>query len=93
MPQSDKFINPTVLLFTGADCAPCKAVKPTVKTAAIRHNWTFVEVPVEDEPSETLVKQYGVTSVPVMILRDDTGVLDHRAQGMPAILGALKQIQ
>lgn len=87
----DQFLNPRVILFTGEGCAPCAAIKPKVKQFAEAHVFEFRELPVAEHAE--LAQQHRVSSVPTLLVQDDTGFLNVRAQGMPAILGALRNFK
>lgn len=68
----------TIAMFSSSWCSPCKTLKPIVSKLAEEQgdNLKVVVIDVDDAP--TLCKEYGVMSIPKLILfRDGMEVREH----------------
>lgn len=66
-----------VLVFTSSDCANCKKVRSALKDLHV----AFREVTWELEPG--LFEAIGVESVPLVVVRDDSGATVGQLSGKP----------
>lgn len=68
--------DPTVVMFTGSWCAPCKRMKPDMEflANAFDGDVRFVEADIED--CEVTASDLGVRSVPTLVLFNDGMVRD-----------------
>lgn len=68
------------LKFYATWCAPCKSLSTIIEGAADRITIPIEEVDIDNNMD--LAIQYGVRSVPVLVLLDDTGVEIKRHNGV-----------
>ena len=71
----------TVKKFGAEWCGPCRMLKPVLEQLKEEFNGkaTFIEYDVDNSPNEA--QQYGVTSIPLVIVEKD-GVVIERFQGL-----------
>ena len=60
-----KSASGVVALFYGANCAPCKALKPKLRTACEDLNLQLHEFDIKDEME--IVKSLGIRAVPTVV--------------------------
>lgn len=82
--------QPTILYFTGAHCATCKAMTPFVRSAADQYEGRveFVEVDVADNPG--LAADHSVRGIPTVVALNDGGVAGRSVGAMSP--GAISQM-
>jgi len=70
----------TVIKFSASWCAQCKVLKPIFDKVAERHpELEFKEVDVDED--ETLTEQFGVRSLPTVVITDNAGT-DRKITGV-----------
>jgi len=78
-----------VLYFSTTWCGPCKAFKPVVQQVSQELGMPVTYVDAEADPA--LAKKYSVTSVPTIVIADQTGAALYRHTG-PMPKGQLSQL-
>jgi thioredoxin 1 len=67
-----------ILYFSAAWCGPCKTLGPIMESVRGQVNYQKVDVDNDTE----LSTQYGIRSVPTLILLDETGEVKGRKVGV-----------
>ena len=74
----------TVLTFSASWCGPCRMLRPIIDELAIEHDehedLEFVRLDVDANPG--VAAQYGVMSVPTVVVVDAAGAEDGRLRGL-----------
>lgn len=61
-----------ILKFSASWCMPCKQLSQTISTLSEEQRAKFEEIDV-DECDKSLLSQYGVRSVPTLVVLNDQG--------------------
>lgn len=69
-----------VIYFSTTWCQPCKAFKPVVQQAA-QETGKYVQF-VDAEQNKHMAEQYGITSVPTIVVVNDAGQVVNRLSGV-----------
>ncbi len=93
----------TILDFTAAWCGPCKTIAPILAALEAEYGHRIRVVPVDVEAEPALAQQFGVRSMPTIVLVHDgrevgrtvgarsrafyTGMIDRALAGETAIAG------
>ena len=75
----------TLLYFTAEWCNPCKQLKPLTEEIAKEYSSdiSIVYVDVDNEESVNLLGEYGIRSVPTLVLMEETEVVDRITGALP----------
>lgn len=69
-----------VLYFSTPWCGPCKMFKPVVEQAS-QETGKYVQF-IDAEQNKHMAEQYGVTSVPTIVVLSNSGQMVHRLSGV-----------
>jgi len=62
-----------LLKFYADWCGPCRVMKPVVEKLAHKHQIPVTEINIDEEDHRSLIKYYGVASIPTLILAREDG--------------------
>ena len=68
-----------ILYFGASWCAPCKVFKPVVDQVSQETRIPYQYIDVDSNPE--LSKNYNVTSIPTIVVTDDSGTVYQRRSG------------
>jgi thioredoxin 1 len=74
-----------ILKFSAGWCTPCKALSWNIGALTPEEQAKFEEYDVDAPGSKELVTQYGLRSVPTMVLLDDKGSIIKIVSGVQTI--------
>lgn len=78
-----------LLKFYAEWCGPCKIITQQLQTQDLG-DVELVEINIDENPEK--VTEYGIRSIPVLILEDDNGKVLHRQNGVPQNYDFLNQL-
>lgn len=73
----------TLLYFTASWCGPCKSMSPIVDGISKLMSDRFNTIKVDVDSFSTVAADYGIRSVPTMMLVKNDEIIDQRVGGLP----------
>ena len=74
----------SLLYFSASWCGPCKSMSPIVEEVSSMMSDRFNTIKVDVDNSLTIAANYGIRSVPTMMLVKNNEIIDQRVGGLPA---------
>lgn len=73
----------SLLYFTASWCGPCKSMSPIVEgiSGMMKDRFNTIKVDIDSVP--TIATDYGIRSVPTMMLVKNNEIIDQRTGGLP----------
>lgn len=73
----------SLLYFSASWCGPCKSMSPIVEgiSSIMSNRFSTIKVDIDNTP--TIAADYGVRSVPTMMLVKHNEIIDQRIGGLP----------
>lgn len=73
----------SLLYFSASWCGPCKSMSPIVEgvSGMMRDRFNTIKVDIDSLP--TYAAEYGIRSVPTLMLVKDDEIIDQRVGGLP----------
>ncbi len=72
----------TLLYFSASWCGPCKSMSPIVEQISSLMSERFNTIKVDVDNSLTIAADYGIRSVPTMMLVSNNEIIDQRVGGL-----------
>jgi len=73
----------SLLYFTASWCGPCKSMSPIVEGVSGLMNGRFNTIKIDIDNAEKIAADFGVRSVPTLILVKNNIIIDQRVGGLP----------
>jgi len=73
----------SLIYFSASWCGPCKVMSPLVEGVSNMMEDRFNAIKVDIENTPTFAADYGIRSVPTLLLVKDDVVIDQRVGGLP----------
>ena len=73
----------SLLYFTASWCGPCKSMSPIVEGVSGLMNNRFNTIKIDVDDMQTVAADYGVRSVPTLMLVKNNEIIDQRVGGSP----------
>ena len=73
----------SLLYFSASWCGPCKSMSPIVEGVSSMMNGRFNAIKIDIDSAATVAADYGIRSVPTMMLVKNTEIIDQRVGGLP----------
>lgn len=73
----------SLLYFTASWCGPCKSMLPIVEGVSGLMNDRFNTIKIDVDDMESVAADYGVRSVPTLMLVKNNEIIDQRVGGTP----------
>lgn len=73
----------SLLYFSASWCGPCKSMSPIVEGIASMMEERFNTIKIDIDSVPTIAADYGIRSVPTMMLVKDDEIIDQRVGGLP----------
>jgi thioredoxin 1 len=73
----------SLLYFTASWCGPCKSMSPIVEGVSSLMNDRFNTIKVDVDDMGSIAADYGVRSVPTLMLVKNNVIIDQRVGGSP----------
>ena len=73
----------SLLYFTASWCGPCKAMSPIVQGVSLIMKDRVNTITVDVDTSPTSAADYGIRSVPTLMLVKNDEIIDQRVGGLP----------
>ncbi len=73
----------SLLYFSASWCGPCKSMSPIVEGVAnmLKERFNTIKIDIDSVP--TIAADYGIRSVPTMMLVKNDEIIDQRVGGLP----------
>lgn len=73
----------SLLYFSASWCGPCKTMSPIVEGVSSMMNDRFNTIKVDIENTPVAAADYGIRSIPTLLLVKNDEVIDQRVGGLP----------
>ncbi len=73
----------SLLYFSASWCGPCKSMSPIVEGISSMMSDRFNTVKIDIDSTPVIAADYGIRSVPTMMLVKDNEIIDQRVGGLP----------
>lgn len=73
----------SLLYFSASWCGPCKSMSPIVEGVSGLMNGRFNTIKVDIDQLPTFAADYGIRSVPTLMLVNKDEIIDQRVGGLP----------
>ncbi|AAZ25023.1 MULTISPECIES: thioredoxin family protein [Colwellia] len=73
----------SLLYFTASWCGPCKSMSPIVEDVSGLMNGRFNTIKIDIDNMANVAADYGIRSVPTLMLVKNNEIIDQRVGGLP----------
>jgi thioredoxin 1 len=73
----------SLLYFTASWCGPCKSMSPIVENVSGLMNGRFNTIKIDIDNMANVAADYGIRSVPTLMLVKNNEIIDQRVGGLP----------
>ncbi|MBA6351417.1 MULTISPECIES: co-chaperone YbbN [unclassified Colwellia] len=73
----------SLLYFTASWCGPCKTMSPIVEGASDLMKNRFNTIKIDVDSMASVAADYGIRSVPTLMLVNNSAIIDQRVGGLP----------
>ena len=73
----------SLLYFTASWCGPCKSMSPIVEDISGLMNGRFNTIKIDIDNMANVAADYGIRSVPTLMLVKNNEIIDQRVGGLP----------
>jgi thioredoxin 1 len=74
----------SLLYFTASWCGPCKSTSPIVEGVSVLMNERLNTIKVDVDSMQNVAGDYGIRSVPTLMLVKNEEIIDQRVGGLPS---------